>query len=174
VDDVVTPAMKELVGRQTEPQTAATPVSDSELRRFLHATMETDPVHWSADEAEERPYGGVVAPPLYPVHAFRRAVGTPDPFGRFDADPDWDGTIPRHSGLPRLELPYARGLNGGVEADFFALAAEGDVVSSTSAYVRIEDHEGRSGPMVIVTTETEYRRQDGQKLVTVRSTQIRR
>jgi N-terminal half of MaoC dehydratase len=174
VDEVVTPAMKELIGQRTEPQAAPAPISDSELRRFLHATMETDPVHWSPEEAAGRPYGGVVAPPLYPVHAFRRPVGTPDPFTRFEADPDWDGTAARHSGLPKLELPYVRGLNGGVEADFFALAAEGDIVSASSAYVRIEDHEGRSGPMVIATTETEYRRQDGQKLVTVRSTQIRR
>ena len=41
--------------------------------------MEPDPVHWDEASARSSRYGAIVAPPLYVLHAARRAPGTPDP-----------------------------------------------------------------------------------------------
>jgi acyl dehydratase len=138
--------------------------------------METNAVHWDEEAAARSRWGGVVAPPLYPVHASRLPPGSPDPLDRLNEDPDWDG---RGSdgilgGVPALDLPLKRVLNGGADAEFFRLARIGDVISRQSRYVDISDKEGRSGPMVIVKVETAYTNQDDELLARVWNTLILR
>jgi len=152
------------------------PLGADELRRFVQAVMEPDPVHWDAEAARASRYGGLVAPPLYVLHAARRAPGTPDPLDRLEAEPDWDGLDvgAGFGGLPPLEIPLTRVLNGGTEAELFRLPQLGEVIEAQSRYVDIVDREGRSGPMVLATIETEYRTRDGAILARVRNTVIMR
>jgi hypothetical protein len=174
---LVTEAIRGLIGATGPVQTAPAPISEDGLRRFVHAVMEGDPVHWDAGAANAR-YGpgGVVATPLYPGHAARRPAGTPDPLDRLADDPDWDGAGGGggFGGLPPVELPLNRILNGGTEAEFLALARVGDVISWQARYADISEREGRSGPMVLVKVETSYTNQDGQLLARVTMTLIRR
>lgn len=173
----VTDEIAALVGRCGPRLTAATPLDPDGLRRFVQAVMEGDPLHWDADRAAQGRYGTLVAPPLYPMHALRRAPGAPDPFDRLAAEPDWDGLDTRASlgGLPGIDIPeLPRILNGGTEARFFGLVRLGDTVSAQSRYVEIVDKQGRSGPMVVVTVETEYTNQDDELLARVRKTLIMR
>lgn len=166
---------RRLLGKPGPRQIAAQPVSDDALRRFVQGVMEPDPVHWDEQAARQSRYGTVVAPPLFPLHASRRPAGGPDPLDRLADDPDWDGAGGGGAGgLPPLDLPLDRILNGGTEAEFFRLARIGDVISMQSRYARMEEREGRSGPMVLVTVETEYRNQDDELLMRVRTTMIRR
>jgi acyl dehydratase len=171
---LITDEVRSYVGLQGDPVTAPVALTEDALRRFTQAVMETDPVHWDPDHAAKTRYATVVAPPLYPVHAFVRPAGSPDPLNRLAEDPDWDG-VPRtesNRGLPRVPIPLQRLVNGGTEAEFFRLATVGDVITARSRYADITEREGRSGPMVIVRVETTYTNQDDAVLAVVTTSAI--
>ena len=171
----ITPEMQAKIGVPGEVQTAANPLSADMLRRFTQAVMESDPAHWDPIEAERRGYGAPVATPLQPMHFFGRAAGTPDPFERFEDKPDWDGmggTVSK--GLPNLNLPFKRLLNGGYSCEFFRFAKLGDVISRQSTYVDLSERESSSGPMLVFKTETVYKNQDGDKLMRIVHTELAR
>jgi acyl dehydratase len=172
----VTDEIRALIGVPGPRFEAPGPLGADELRRFVQAVMEPDPVHWDPQAAGASRYGAVVAPPLYVLHAARRAPGTPDPLDRLAAEPDWDGLDvgAGFGGLPPIEVPLTRVLNGGTEAEFFKLPALGSVVGAQSLYIDIADREGRSGPMVIARIETTYSDQDGERLARVVNTVIMR
>jgi acyl dehydratase len=175
---LITNEIREMIGLRGEPVTADLPVSEELLRRFIHGVMEDDPVHWDADAAAASRYGEVVATPLFPVHARRRAPGDPDPFIRFVDEPDNDGTLQPTSGtvrgLPAIDVPLKSLLNGGTEAEFFQLARIGDVITAQSEYVDISEREGRSGPMLVIRIATTYSNQDGDILAVITNSIIRR
>lgn len=169
----ITPEIQALIGVPGEVQTAPTPLGPDTLRRFVHAVMEPDPIHWDAESAAARGHDTLVATPLQPLHLFVRAAGTPDPFDRFREQPDWDGMGGTATkGLPTLDLPLKRRLNGGYACEFFQMAKIGDTVSRQSRYVEITERDGSKGPMVITKTETVYTNQLGQKLLRIVHTEI--
>jgi hypothetical protein len=172
----VTDEIRALIGVPGPRFAAPGPLGVDELRRFVQAVMEGDPVHWDAETARASRYGGLVAPPLYVLHATRRVSGTPDPLDRLATNPDWDGLDVGvgFGGLPALEIPLTRVLNGGTEAELFQLPRVGEVIEAQASYIDIVDREGRSGPMVLATIETLYRNQDGARLARVRNTVIMR
>jgi acyl dehydratase len=174
---LVTDEIRSLMGRRSTPITSATPVSAEMLRRFNQGVMESNPVHWDDDVAAASKYGQVVATPLFPMHAFRRGNGEPDPLDMLAEHPDNDGTLGAVGikGLPPIDLPLPRVLNGGTEAEFFQLAKIGDVITSQTEYLDVTEREGRDGsPMVIVRLATRYTNQDGELLAVITSSMIRR
>jgi hypothetical protein len=167
----VTPEIRSLVGRKGPVRPAAEPLSHDQLRRFNQAAMEPEiPI-----PADAPPDPTETAPPLWPLHAFVRGAGGPDPFDALRDDPELDGTYGAgETGLPPVDLPLARILNGGVSAEFFAQAEVGDVIHAQSEYTDITEREGRSGPMVIVVISTTYTNQHGRLLCRVGNSFIRR
>jgi acyl dehydratase len=171
---LITDEVRGYIGLVGEPVTAPLPLSQDALRRFTQAVMDPDPLYWDEQYAATTRYGTVVAPPLYPVHAFVRPAGSPDPLDALELDADWDG-VPRTSsnrGLPRVPIALQRLVNGGTEAEFFQLAAVGDVITARSRYADITERQGRSGPMVIVRMETTYTNQDDAVLAVVTTSAI--
>jgi acyl dehydratase len=173
----VTDEHRKLIGVPGPELTAPHPLGPDELRRFVQGVMEGNPVHWDPAAARDSRYGEVVATPLFPMHTpTRPAPGGPDPLDRLGEDPDWDG-IDRSAafgGLPAIDLPLKRILNGGTEAEFFQLAKLGDVITARSEYTDITEREGRSGAMVLVKVQTTYTNQDGDKLLVSTMTVIMR
>jgi hypothetical protein len=168
----VTPEIRDLIGRKGPVRSSGIPLEADRLRRFNQAAME--PTIPAPDPAAPFP-ADLVAPPLWPLHAFVRRPGEPDPFDVLKDDPELDGTQGAgETGLPPVEVPLARILNGGVSAEVFALAQVGDVVEAQSEYVDISDREARSGPMVIVSIRTTYTNQNGKLLCRVTNAIIRR
>ena len=171
----ITDKVRAAMGARSPKRTADDPISADALRRFIHATMEQDPIHLDEQAAAASRFGGLVAPLLYPMHAFRRALNSPDPLDRALNDPDWDGSSGGGgAALPPLDLPFERNLNGGSEVEFFRFARVGDVISQMSTYVDAFEKESKSGPMVLVISETEFTNQEGEPLFRVRRTDIRR
>ncbi len=171
----ITDEVKALIGAEAPPSTMWGTISADSVRRFIQAIMDDDPVYWDEEYASQTKYGGVVCPPLYPGFASHRAPGTAEPLDALDENRDWDGIGGGGgSGLPPMNLPVSRVLNGGVEAEFFQLAKIDDQITATTRYKDVTDRTGRSGYMVIVRTETEYRNQDGELLSRVINTTIRR
>jgi hypothetical protein len=168
----LTPDLLALVGRKGPVRSSVLPLDPDRLRRFTQAVMEP-PIPAPSDGPERDPY--VTASPLWPLHAFVRLPGAPDPFDVLLDDPELDGTYGAgENGLPPIELPLTRILNGGVSAEFIAEAKVGDVVHAQSEYLSITEREGRSGVMVIVDTRTTYTDQDGRLLCRVTNSIIRR
>ena len=171
----ITDEVKAIIGAHSEWVEACHPVEESEIRRFFQATMDPHPRYWNERWAAESRYAKPVAPPAFPVHAFRRPPeATDDPLDRMD-DPDFDGVSRAlRPGLPRVPVPLPRILNGGYEYEFFSYAKVGECIVSRSRYKDICQREGKSGPMVLVLVEDEYVTRDGRPLLTSTNTNIMR
>jgi len=153
--DLVTDAARALIGVQSDWVEATHPVEASELRRFMHATMDTGARHRPGYAGPR--HDGLVAPLGFPVHAFRRpAAEAWDPL-EGHGDPEFDGEsrlLRPH--LPRMPIRLSGVLNGGYEFEFFSHARLGERIFCRSAYRDVKQRQGRSGPMVIVTVDDEF------------------
>jgi acyl dehydratase len=172
---LLTEALKQYIGMQSQSETACDPVERGAARRYAQAIQDEDPI-FSEVCANNARFGGPVAPPLYPTHMFRRAFGSPDPLQLRARDPDFDGlSASSAQGLPELEpIKHLALLNGGSEIEFFRYARHGESVTLRSRYADIVEKETSKGPTLFVTIETEYRNGDAELLMTVRRTLIRR
>jgi N-terminal half of MaoC dehydratase len=168
----ITPEIRDLIGRKGPVRTSGLPLCFDRLRRFNHAAMEPD----IPSPPYEQPYRrNEVAPPLWPLHAFVRLPDEVDPLDVLADDPELDGLFGAgETGLPPIDLPLTRILNGGISAEFFSQAELGDIVEAQSEYVDITEREGRSGPMVIVGIRTTYNTSKGRLLCRVTNHLIRR
>lgn len=172
---LLTDEVRRYIGVETEEEVACEPVEKGAVRRYAQAIMDDDPIYYSEEVAGALRYGAPVAPPLFPTHMFRRPFGTPDPLQEHASDPDFDGIVGSTSqGLPELPLPGLALLNGGSEIEFYRYARHGETVKCRSRYQDIYERETRSGPMIFVVIESEYLSGDGDLLLRVRKTLIRR
>lgn len=168
-------AVKAIIGPWSEWIEAEHPLESSELRRFHQATMDPARRYWDQTYAQRSRYGGLVAPPALPVHAFRRLSSSlADPFDD-RADPEFDGGGRyMRPGLPKVPVPLAGILNGGYEYEFFSYARLGDRIRCRSRYSDIVQKDAKRGPMVLVIIEDEYATGDGRLLLRSVNTQIMR
>ena len=171
----ITDEVKQLIGREPAWVEACDAVERGAIRRFHQAVMDDDPIFWKDAEAAATRYGGVVAPPLFPLHAFRRPSGAPDPLNRVSGDPDFDGVTRDFGlGLPPVPIALPRLLNGGNQVEVHHLAHPGDRIRARSKYVDIYQKEGKSGILVFILVETVYANQKGETLLKALQTHILR
>jgi hypothetical protein len=170
---LMTEEIRRFIGVESAEEEACEPVERGAVRRYAQAIMDEDPIY-DQDAAAER-YGGAVSPLLYPSFMFRRPFGTPDPLTERALDPDFDGLVAAAgSGLPELPLHGLALLNGGAEVEFYRYARHGERVVQKSKYADIYERNSKSGPMLFVVIETEYRTKSGEILLRARKTAIRR
>lgn len=169
----VTDEVRQMIGREAE-LTAWDPVERGAVRRFVQAIMDPDPIYWSDEHAGATRYGGIVAPPFYPMYGFRFPPDQSDALSPADTDPHFHGGtfLPRF-GLPDIPGPERR-LNGGNEIEFYALARLGDRLTAKSRIEDVFQKQGRQGPMVFVKMHVAIYNQHGQLLLLNRQTSIRR
>lgn len=172
--DYITPEVRALIGLQSERVEAVHPVEPSEVRRFHHAVMDPAWRYWDAERAASSRYRAPVAPPLFPVLAFRRHPAAPDPLAALEADPDFDGLDRALRDLPPVPVPLHRLLNGGYEYSFYRYAQVGDRIFRQSRYRDIFQKDGRSGPMVFVVIDDWYSLPEGELLIECTNTLILR
>lgn len=175
----MTEALEETIrrfdGMQGQALTAAMPLEQDTLRRFVQAIMDTDPAYFDETAAAASKAGGIAAPPLYPVHAFRPAAGEPDPLQMLADDPDADGTAGSHGmtfGLPPIPSPFKRLLNGGNEIEFFRCLELGERAVARPRYASVTLKQGKSGTLLVVVIETEFSTEAGEKLLINRQSLI--
>ena len=162
-------------GMEGERQVAAMPLERDTLRRFVQAIMDHDPAYYDEEYAAKSKFDGLTAPPLYPVHAFRLPADTPDPLDVVSRDPSADGTAGIMGvafGLPPIDMPYRRLLNGGNEIEFFRSLRVGERAVAKPRYVDVTLKEGKSGHMLLVTIETRFTTESGEPLLINRQTLI--
>jgi hypothetical protein len=90
-------------------------------------------------------------------------------------DPDFDGRNRRlRPGLPPLEVPLVRLLNGGYDYEFFRYARVGERIFCKSRFKDVYQRDGKSGTMVFVVIEDLYTNERGEPLITTTNTLILR
>jgi len=167
----ITDDIKALIGAETGLIEAGHPVEGSEIRRFHHAIMDAAPRYWGDESGR---YGGAVAPPGFPVHAHRRAAKSADPLDQA-GEPDFDGVSRSlREGLPAVNVPLPRLLNGGYEYELFQYAKVNDRIFVKSRYEDIYQRDGKTGPMVFILIEDTYLNQRNEPLVKTKNTIILR
>ena len=174
-ETILTDELRALVGVEGPLRTAPEPLGADTLRRFVQAAMEPDPIHWDADAARARGYDGIVAPPLFPLHAFprrrrharsvrrarrRRRTGTGSSSSRTAC---------------RRSSSRCRGCSTAASRRRCS-TSRGSATSSPRARATrsMTERAGRSGPMVLVVVETDYRNQRDELLLRTRTTMIAR
>jgi hydroxyacyl-ACP dehydratase HTD2-like protein with hotdog domain len=75
-------------------------------------------------------------------------------------------------GLPEIESPYRRLLNGGNDIEFFRCLRVGERAVAQPRYVDVTLKEGKSGHMLLVTIETRFTTESGEPLLLNRQTLI--
>ena len=167
---------KKYIGMTGTP-TVSEPIESDMVRRFTQAIMDNDPVYYDREIAAASKFGAVVAPPLFPLFVLRRRPGTPDPLQSVIDDPNSDGTADAGAvlaGLPRVETPLKRRLNGGSEIEIYRCARLGERVIATPNYRSITAKQSKQGPMLVIVTETRFTTEAGDLLVVSRQASLRR
>lgn len=155
----VTTAMLDRVAVPGVEVFAPEPVDLSSVRRMAQAIMDDDPMYYDEAAAKERGHEGVVAPALFPLHIHRRHAGEPDPLNSAieNLDSDGAGDVVTKHGLAPLDIDLPRLLNAGNEIQIFDQARLDDMLASTSTISDIHEKAGKSGPLVFVLIDTEFR-----------------
>lgn len=169
-DDTVERA-REWMGRELEQRESTYPVDMSRLRLFAEAIMDLHPVHFDPDAPS--PWGGVVAPPLFPLHGLEARPGAyplseaPDAQGREavnEVGRDLAG---------RFGFSAAGGMNAGNRVQIHSLARVGERVAVSSRLVGARRRRGsRGGDMVFFESLSAYRTTQGRPLLTERQTTV--
>ena len=173
--DYITEDVRRVIGAQSAWAEATHPVERSEVRRFFQATIDPNPRYWNEEAAKAGRAGALVAPPAFPVHAFRRAAEeTRDPLDSM-GDPDFDGVSRAlRPGLPPVPVPLSGILNGGYEYEFYSYAKVGERILCRSTYRDIYQRTGKSGTLVFIIIEDEYQTTDKRPLLKSVNTMIMR
>ncbi len=148
---LLTPELLAAVGRTTEPRREE--VSRREIRHYAAATRQRDPRYLRGDEA----------PPL-----FYTALFWPEaPLEELRAD-----GLTREGLLP--PLPLKRVMAGGVSVNFTRAIRPGDQLVARKALKRIQEKQGRSGPLIFVDVEMVVETESGEPVLTETTTSIAR
>jgi len=160
---LIPPETRALVGQRLgEPVTATLHAEDAE--RFAFAAGDENPIYFDDAAARAAGHRARVVPPGFLVWALEPPRG----LAALREDGLW-----RDAGPP-LRLHVSRVLYGGEEWEYFGAVHAGDTVTAETRLAALEEKTGGSGPFVLITTETTYTNQAGEKLALVRGRRIAR
>lgn len=161
------------LGAELDARGSRYPLDLSRLRLFADAVMDLDPVHYDPDAPS--PWGGVVAPPLFPLHGLEALPGThalgqaPDAQGREGVN-----EVGRDLG-PQFGFSAAGGMNAGNRVQIHSLARVGERICARSTLVGARRRTGsRGGDMIFFETLNDYSEAGGRPLLTERQTVVLR
>ena len=159
------------LGSDLDVRESRYPVDLSRLRLFAEAVMDLDPLHY--DPAAASPWGGVVAPPLFPLHGLEALPGSyplgeaPDAQGREGVN-----EVGRDLG-PMFGFSPRGGVNGGNRVQVHSLVRVGERIRARSVLAGARRRTGsRGGEMMIFETLNEYGETGGRPLLTERQTVV--
>jgi acyl dehydratase len=143
------------------------PVLARDVRRYSLAIDDPDPAYRDPEAARKGKHGGLIAPLFYVTWA----VGVPGA-EKSTKELGEDG-LATFVGIPDIPNVWDLGwVRGGEELEFFRPVHVGDRVTVTGKVVDMKEKEGKSGKLILVTSEFVYVNQDRQKLATHRLTMI--
>jgi acyl dehydratase len=163
------------IGTVLEKMTSYRPVEAGRLALFADAVMDIPPMFYDDDAAAVGPYGVVVAPPLFPIHALTAQPGSRplsvdrEAMGR-EGVCEIGRDLATMFGFPATGL-----LNGGNKVWVHSLVRPGETVQGSSQLLSVIQRRSRQGSeMLIFETLNVYETVDGRPLITERPTIIYR
>ena len=150
-DSIITEQMRHLIGVEAPPYFVD--VEKGDLRRFLAATGDTNPLFCNEERAKANNREGVVFPPTF-----------------FCPDPIIAASI---AGLER-PFPFKYRIDGGTEWEFHGLVRVGDVLSITIKIADLYEKQGgpQTGRMLFTIIEAICHNQREELVGIARSTHI--
>jgi len=139
---------KSAIGKTTRTETME--VEKGHIRRFAQAIGDDNPLYYDEDYARKSRYGGIIAPPTFPTV-----------FG-FEGERVLEG----------LKFDRAHLLHGEQEYQYFKPIMAGDIISYYTKIIKIDEKQGKTGPMDIITTEMTGHNQRNEKVFAARSTVV--
>jgi len=179
VETVVTPEIRKMVGQSSQPRHAVDIVSESDIRRWVIATMDDSPFWYNDEVIGASRFAAGSAPGPFPMRAvghWKRRLGTSDPVRALDFDDDFrygDESLDD----PAIKINWPDGVgafHAGNEVEYFQFARVGDRISVVETLVEIEEKQGRSGPLAVVHVDSVFTNQDGDVLIINHGTNIAR
>ncbi len=148
---LITDQMRQRIGAEAPPYTVE--VEKGDLRRFLAATGDANPLFCDEEWAKTHKHGAVILPPTL-----------------FCSDPI---IAAYNAGLDR-PLPFKYRIDGGTEWECFQPVKVGDVLNITTKIADLyEKHGGpQTGRMLFTILEASCRNQRGELVGIARSTHI--
>ena len=179
VDQIVTDKIKGMIGNSSKPREAVDEVTTSEIRRWVIATLDDNPLWYDKEFAEGTRFGTGNAPGPFPRRAvghWRRRLGTHDPVRELGPDDDFRyGDDSLNDPAITIEWPEGVGaFHAGDDIEYFQFPRVGDVITIVEKLVGIDEKVGRSGKLAIVHVEQTYTNQMGEVLMIKQSTSIAR
>jgi acyl dehydratase len=149
-ESVVPEEVRQLLGVEFEP--VVYQVEKGMIRQIAEAIEDPNPLWQDEEYARKTKNGGTIAPPT-----FLAAL--------------------RHEGIIRkfveVDSPLRRLLNGGNEIEYFQPIKPGDVIAVTGRLAALREREGRTGKMLFMVIEMDYRNQQGEIVARSKNTIIR-
>lgn len=148
---LLSPELLSNIGKTEAPRTQV--VTRRDIRKYAIATNQT-----------RRDYlDGDVAPPLFHVAFFWDVVELDE----LNADGvSVDKLLPK--------FPLEREMAGGLDIDYHSRIKAGDTLVATRTLTDIYEKQGRSGPLIFYEVVMEVKREDGEPVLTQKTTRILR
>lgn len=122
------------------------------IRRYAEAVGDDNPLYRDEAAARASIHKGIPMPPGFLITNMRSG-------GERDL---------------QIPLPVSRRVRGEDELEFLRPVVAGDTLTAETVITGIEAKEGRSGNMVVITTETTYHNQRGEAVLINRARVIKR
>lgn len=145
---VLTPEIRALVGKQWV-FTAFEEVGRASIRKFALSIGDANPLYCDQERASRSRYGGIIAPPTFVCETMQYLVGEIDEVG---------------GPARRPKLPLGVEIRGGNEYTFIRPLRPDDVLTVHWKVADIRERDGRTGKLVIATSEISYFDQHGEAI----------
>ena len=158
IEAVMTPQVRAWIGRTTGPLPLPEEVAASDVRRYVDATGDRNPLWLDDAAARAAGYRGRVLPPMLVIDLSWRVENA--------------GTKRMWDQIP-LPPSYVDTRNAGTEIEWIEPVYIGDRLSLRHRIVDIVARPGRRGLGVYITRETEYLRMGAELVARVTQTAVK-
>ena len=139
------PIDRSIIGREFD-HTVFAPVTKEQILAYAAACEETNPLYTDEAAAARGPYGGLIAPPTFPVRLRGRHF------------------MPKN--LPK-GLASLTGFDAGKDIEFGVPVRPGDILTTSSTVHDIYEKTGRSGRMTFIVFRTTVTNQRNEMVAVV-------
>ncbi len=156
-ENIITDELRAYIGTTLDPVPLPEAVYPSDVRRFVEATDDRNPLWLDDDYARSVGYKGRVVPPMLVIQLYRRA----NPEGS-DSNQMWPGLV--------LPEGYTDTRNAGAEIEWLEPVYIGDHLTLQNKMTDIYARQGRRALIVYLVRECTIRNQRGEVVVRLHST----